>query len=67
MMKGWGREMGSVTGASGKKEMSVRCTLSEMCRECLGEHGIGFSLEKSVSFILGEWTQNIHEVQGREQ
>lgn len=53
--------MGTVTGASGKKEMSVRCTLSEM------KHGIGFGLEKSVSLILGAWTQNIHEVQGREQ
>lgn len=54
--------MGSVTGVSGKEEMSVRCILSEKSEEYLGEHGIGFGLEKSVSFILGEWTRNIREV-----
>lgn len=51
-----------MTGISGKEEMRVKCVLSEKSEEYLGEHGIGFGLEKSVSFILGEWTWNILEV-----
>lgn len=43
-----------MTGISGRKEVGARCRLSEKLGVRLGEQGIGFGLEKSVSFPLGD-------------